>query len=138
MRSSKATFPLLGTWKITKGESSRPELPHPVSGSTTFAQEDDAIHYSTDGVWSGGRTSHVSAILRLDGNWSPLTGSLVADALSFRPLADGSFEARMRKGDLDVGTGRFTVSADGRTMTGSWEFFGARGTVTWKTTSERQ
>lgn len=38
----------------------------------------------------------------------------------------------MRKG---VGTTRSTISADGRTMTGHWEFAGPGGTtIAWETT----
>ena len=139
MTPSKAPLPFLGTWKLTKCETSRPDLSHPTGGITTFTQGKDAIHYSNDGVWSDGRASKVSAALQLDGTWCPVTGSLVADSLSFRRLEDGSFEAKMKKAGAGVGTTRSTVSADGRTMTGHWEFAGPGGTtVTWKTTSERQ
>ena len=139
MTPSKAPLPFLGTWKLTKCETSRPDLPHPTAGITTFTQGKDAIHYSNDGVWSDGREAKVSAVLQMDGNWFPITGSLVADSLSFRRLEDGSFEAKMRKSGTDVGTSRSTVSEDGRTMTGHWEFVGPGGTtITWKTTSDRQ
>ena len=139
MTPSKATLPFLGTWLLTKCESSRPDLPHPASGITTFTQEEDAVHYSNDGTWSDGRTAKVSAIVNMDGSWSPVTGSLLSDSLSFRRLEDGSFEAKMKKGGVDVGTSRSTVSADGRVMTAHWEIAGPGGTtISWKTTSERQ
>jgi len=139
MTPSKAPLPILGTWRLTKCESSRRDLPHPTSGITTFTQEGDAVHYSNEGVWSDGRSAKVSAVFQMDGRWCPVTGSLLADSLSFRRLGDGSFEAKMKKGGVDVGTSRSTVSADGRTMTGHWEIVGASGTsLTWETTSERQ
>jgi hypothetical protein len=139
MTPSKAPLPFLGTWRLTKCESSRPDLPHPISGITTFTQEEDAVHYTNDGVWSDGRTAKVNAVLQMDGNWCPVTGSLVTDSLSFQRLTGGSFEVKMKKGGVDVGTTRTTVSADGRTMTGDWEFAGPGGaTITWKTTSDRQ
>jgi hypothetical protein len=139
MTASKAPLPILGTWRLTKCESSRPDLPHPTSGITTFTQVGDAVHYSSEGVWSDGRPAKVSAVFQMDGSWYPVTGSLLADSLSFRRLGDGSFEAKMKKGGVDVGTSRSTVSADGRTMTGHWEIVGAsRTSLTWETTSERQ
>ena|ERR1039457_1132853 len=139
MTPSKTPLPFLGTWKLSKCESSRPDLPHPTSGITTFAQEEDAIHYSNNGVWSDGRTTKVSAVFQLDGNWYPLTGSMLADSLSFRRLEDGSFEAKGKREGVDVLTSRSTVSKDGRTMTGYWELVGPDGTtITWETTSERQ
>jgi hypothetical protein len=140
MTPSKAPIPFLGTWKLTKCETSHPDLPHPTSGTTTFTQgQDGAIHYSNDGVWSDGRTPKVTADIQLDGTWCPITGSLVTDSVSFRHLGDGSLEVRMRKGGADVGTNRSTYSADGRTMTGHWQFSGPGGSViTWTTTSERQ
>lgn len=139
MTPAKAPLPFLGTWRLTKCECSRPDLPHPVSGITTFTQEKDAVRYSNEGTWSDERTVKVSAILQMDGNWCPVTGSLLTDSLSFRRLDDGSFEAKMKKGGADAGTSRSTVSADGRTMTGHWEIVGPGGTsLTWVTTSERQ
>lgn len=139
MTPSKAPLPFLGTWRLTKCESSRPDLPHPTSGITIFTQKEDAVHYNNEGVWSDGRTANVGAVLQMDGNWSPVTGSLLADSLSFRTLGDGSFEAKMKKGGVDVGTSRSTVSVDGRTMAGHWEIVGpGEITITWKTTSERR
>ena len=138
MTPSKAPLPILGTWKLTKCVTSRPDLPHPTSGITTFTQKEDGLHYSNDGVWSDGRTAKVSAVVQLDGSWCPITGSLLTDALSLH-LEGASFEAKMRKGGVDVGASRSTVSADGRTMTGHWEIAGPGGTtVTWETTSQRQ
>ena len=139
MTPSKAPLPFLGTWKLTKCESSQPDLPHPTSGITTFTQEKDAVHYSNDGVWSDGRKAKVTAVLQMDGTWCPVKGSLLADSLSIRRLENGSLEAKMRKGGVDVGSSRSTYSADGRIMTGHWEIVGPGGkTVTWKMTSERQ
>jgi len=139
MTPSKAPLPFLGTWKLTKCESSHPDLPHPKSGITSFAQKEDAIQYIADTVWSDGRNAKVSALLKLDGSWCPATGSLLADSLSFKILENGSIEAKMRKGGADVGSTRSTYSADGRTSTGQWEVTGPGGTaVKWTTTSERQ
>ena len=86
MTPSEAPLAILGTWQLGKCESSRPDLPHPMAGITTFTQEDDGIHYSNDGVWSDGRTTKVSAVLPLDGSWRPITGSMLADSLSFRRI----------------------------------------------------
>jgi hypothetical protein len=139
MTPSKAPLPFLGTCKLTKCESSHPDLPHPTSGITTFSQEADAIHYSADTIWSDGQKGKVSAVLHLDGSWCPVTGSMVSDSLSVRALENGSLEAKMRKGGADVGSIRSTYSADGRISTGHWELAGPGGkTVTWITTSERQ
>ena len=55
MTPAKAPLPFLGTWKLTKCESSHPNLPHAMSGMTTFTQEKDGIHYNADTVWSDWR-----------------------------------------------------------------------------------
>ena len=138
MTPSKSPLPILGTWKLTSCESSRPDLPHPVSGITVFTQEGNTIHYSNDGVWSNGRISTASAVLELGDNWYPISGSLLADSLSLRLLPDGSYEARGRKGEIDVLTLHSSISADGRTMTGEWHVAGVgEEAITWRTTSER-
>lgn len=139
MTPSQARIPLLGTWKLTKCETSHPHLPHPVSGLVTFAETNSGIHYTNDSVWSDGRTGHVTADLTLDGAWCPVTGSEVADSLSISRQPDGSYDAKMRKGGVDAGTNRSTVSSDGRTLTGVWEIAAPGGvTMTWTTISERQ
>jgi hypothetical protein len=137
MTPSKAPVPFLGTWKLTKCESSRPDLPHPVSGITTFTQEGSGIRYTNEGKWSDGRIASVRALLTTDGTWCPVVGSLLADSLSL--AQDGrSFEARMRKDGVEIGTMHSRVSADGRTMAGQWDIDGPGGSITWKTMSERE
>lgn len=139
MTPSKAPLPFLGSWKVTKCVSSHPDLPHPASGLVSFTQEKEGIRYSARTVWSDGRTGEVHANIQLDGSWCPVSGSLLADSISCRNLADGTMEAKMRKGGVDAGSTRSTVSADGRTMNGHWEVIAPGGvTVTWETTSERQ
>jgi hypothetical protein len=133
----------LGTWKLVACESSHPDLPHPTSGITSFTQDENAIHYANDGVWSDGRNSNAKADVQLDGNWYPVSGSLLADSLSLRRLEGGSseasFEANMRKNGLDVGSARLTISPDGKTQTALWEIAGPGGTaIKWTTRSERQ
>jgi hypothetical protein len=139
MTPAQAPLPFLGTWKLAKCESSRPELPHPVSGITTFTQREDGIRYISDTVWSDGRSAKVLSLLQLNGDWCPVTGSILVDTLSFRRLEDGSYEAKGKKGGVDAITTRSTVSADGRTMTAHWEVAGPGGrTVIWTITSDRQ
>lgn len=53
MTSTKAPLAFLGKWKLASCKSSRPDLPHPASGITTFTQDEKgAIHYSAESVWS--------------------------------------------------------------------------------------
>jgi len=137
MTPAKAPLPFLGTWNFTKCETSHPDLPYPVAGITTFAEEDGLIHYSAETTWSDGRTSSAQAVLRLDGSWCPITGSQLADTISISPTADG-LSVRIRKAGADIGTTSSKVSPDGRTMNGGWELAGPGGVaITWKTTSTR-
>lgn len=139
MTPSQARIPLIGAWKLTKCESSHPQLPHPTLQLATFAEAGDVIHYTADSAYSDGRTVKVSADLTLDGAWRPVTGSQLADSLSIRRHPDGSYEVGMRKAGADAGVSRFTISSDGRTLDGVWEIAGPGGVaITWKTTSERQ
>lgn len=137
MTVANQPLPFLGTWKVTKCESSSPSLPNLTSGNFAFSQENDAIHYENDGVWSDGRTFKVSCILPLNGDWCAVAGSAAADSASILVI-DGGFETKQRKAGTDAGMTRSTVSADGRTLTTHWELPGPGGTtVRWKTTCER-
>jgi len=139
MTPAKAPLPFLGTWKLTRCEPTRPDLPHPVSGTTRSTQEDDGIHLNSEGTWSDGRVVKMSIVYQMDGGWYPVAGSLVADSVSVRRLDELSFEAKLRKGGADVGTQITTVSADGRTLTAQVQLVGPSGSaIGWKTTSERQ
>jgi len=139
MTPAKAPIPFLGTWKQTKCECSRPDLPHPTSALMTATQESDGIHMNSKGVWSDGREAQMSAVYQMDGKWYPVTGSLVADSVSLRIVDGSSAEAKLRKGGTDIGTQRITVSADGRTLTARIDIAGPGGApINWTTTSERQ
>ncbi|HTW65624.1 MAG TPA: hypothetical protein VME17_13435 [Bryobacteraceae bacterium] len=137
MTPAKAPLPFLGTWKLTKCESSHPNLPHPVAGTTTFTQEQDSIRYENEGMWSDGTKTNTHAVLTPGGSWCPVVGSLLADSLSIEIIPNG-LAARMRKGGVEVGTTRATVAADGRTMNSEWEIARPGGAaITWKTTTVR-
>jgi len=139
MTPSKAPLRFLGTWHLTQCVSSRPDLPHPVSGVTTFTQENDSVHYEAETKWSDGHASHATAALKLDGSWCAVSGSSIADSISFDARGDSSFSVQMRKNDQDVGTNQTTISATGRSMNITWTISAPDGsTITWKTTSERQ
>jgi hypothetical protein len=139
MTPAKAPLPFLGTWKLTHCKSSHPDLPHPVSGTTIFSEAANCIHYRNDSVWTDGQAATVNFVFHIDGNWYPITGSRLADSLSFRSLEDSSIQATMKKGGVEVGTNHTTVSADGQTLTSHWKFAGPGGTsITWETTSQRQ
>lgn len=137
MTPAQAPLPFLGTWKLTKCETSRPDLPHPASGTTTFTEEQGSIRYSAESEWSDGTKAKVHAILKLDGSWCPVSGSPLADSISIESTPNG-LVAKLRKAGKNVGTTHSTVSSDGRTTNGVWEIVGPGGTaVTWKTTSTR-
>jgi len=139
MTPAKAPLPFLGTWKLTKCEPTRPDLPHPVSGITKATQEDDGIHLNSEGTWSDGRVVKTSIVYQMDGSWYPVTGSLMADSVSVRRLDEFSAEAKLRKGGADVGKQITTVSADGQTLTTQVELTGPGGAaIAWKSMAERQ
>lgn len=139
MTAAQAPLPYLGTWKMTKCEPLRPDLPHPVSGITVTTQENDGIHLNSEATWSDGRVVKMNLVYQMDGKWYPVTGSPIADSVSVQRLDDRSAEAKLRKGGVDVGTNRSTVSADGRTLTAQVEMVGPGGTaIGWTTTSARQ
>ena len=139
MTAARATLPLSGLWKLTKCESSRPELPHPTAGTAEFTQHDDGIHYINHSEWSHGQITESRVVFHFDGNWYPVAGALMFDSMSGQHLPDGSFEIKMRKGEANFGGCRCRVSPDAKLLTADWELVLPGGVaVTWKTTSEQQ
>jgi hypothetical protein len=137
--SRAASLPLSGTWKMLSCETSHPHFPHPTASTTTFAERDGAVDYRAESVWSDGRATNVHAVFHLDGSWSAVEGSPLADSASLTALDNGAFEGRMKKGDAVAGSSHITVSADGRTTTTRWEIAWPGGdTVVWTTVSARQ
>jgi len=123
---------------MTSCETSHPEFPYPKSSLTTFAQQQDGIHYKAESTWSDGRSTAVEVLFKMDGSWCPLVGSALADSVSLRSLDDGSFEGTMKKGGIESGKNRMRVSADGQRMNTEWHIADPGGvTITWKTTSQR-
>ena len=139
MTPAKSPYPFLGTWRLTSCETSHPNLPHPKSSVTTFAEQKDGIQYRADTTWSDGRTTTAHGVFAIDGGWSAVTGSAIADSVSLRILDDGSIEGRLKKHDRETGRSETTVSADRTTMHTLWEVTVPGGVaITWNTTSIRQ
>ena len=90
-----------------------------MSGTTTLIQEDGAGHYTNNGVWSDARPIKANCVLQMDGNWYPVTDSVLTGSLSFKRLDDTSFERKIGKGGAVVGTTHNAVSADGQTYDGT-------------------
>lgn len=139
MTPSKAPLRFLGTWRLTKCESSHPDRPCPKSRLTTFTQQADFVHYESETVWSDGHTSQVATALHIDGSPSAVTGSALADSANFSITGDSTFKAFLQKEGLDAGTYSASVSSTGRVMNERWELKDPSGSPTiWNIASERQ
>jgi hypothetical protein len=107
----------LGTWSLNTAKSQYNPGPGPKSQTLTFEMSQDAITVNSDGVNTGGRSSHGSYTSRFDGKDVPWTGNPDADTASPRRIDGNRYENAWKKdGNVTVNS-TAVVSQDGKTLT---------------------
>ncbi|MDE3195736.1 MAG: hypothetical protein KGN84_05300 [Acidobacteriota bacterium] len=138
MTATKVSRPIAGSWKLLTVTTSHPDLPHPKSALTVFAASPDGLRYKAETTWSDGRATVAEADFKLDGSWSPVTGSPLADSVSLHAIDERNYEAALRKSGVESGRNKIRISSDGQTMLTEWELIVPGGpTIHLKTIFER-
>jgi hypothetical protein len=113
---AQAADPMVGTWTLDPARSKFSPGPAPKSVTLTFSETADGMKQTSDAVLPDGQTIHQEATAKADGKDYPLSGSPVADTVSF--TRKGNARTRVdKKGGKIVMTYDGVLSADGKTFT---------------------
>lgn len=111
--------PVVGTWKLNVEKSKFDPGPAPKSQTRKIEAEGDGLKYTFEGVSADGKTVTYGFTVKFDGKDYPITGSHPsgADSVSAKKTDANHYEATLKKGGKAVGTGKVSVSADGKVTT---------------------
>src|SRR5258707_12324252 len=108
----------MGTWKLNEAKS---KIGAGAIKNTTVVYEasGDSVKVTVDGVGSDGKPSHNEWTGKFDGKDSPGTGDPTTDTRAYTKVDDHTLAMINKKDSKATITGRITVSADGKTRTGT-------------------
>lgn len=121
--------PALGTWKLNTAKSKFTGAPAPKELTRTLAADGDSVKYTFTGTAADGSAISYSFTLKYDGKDYPVEGSAPGgfDMISIKKVTAHSYTASEKRGGKAVGSGKVTVSKDGKTTTVSLKITDAAG-----------
>lgn len=111
--------PALGTWKLNVAKSKFTGVPAPKELTRTLAADGDSVKYTFTGTGADGSAVAYSFTLKYDGKDYPVEGNAPGgfDQIAIKKVNDHSYTASQKKAGKAVGSGKVTVSKDGKTTT---------------------
>lgn len=111
--------PVVGTWKLNIEKSKFDPGPAPKSQTRKVEAQSKGLKYTFEGVGADGKSVTYGFTVNFDGKDYPITGSHPsgADTVSATKTDANHYEATLKKGGKVVGTGKVSVSADGKVTT---------------------
>jgi hypothetical protein len=108
----------VGTWKYDAAKS-KFDPPSGAYKSRTAKVEaaGEGIKVSVEGVGADGKAQSYSYTVSYDGKDYPVTGSPVADSISYKKVDENTIEGTSKKGGQVTSTATIVVSKDGKTLT---------------------
>jgi hypothetical protein len=111
-----ASNPQMGTWKLNEAKS---KLAPGMGKNTTvvYAEQEDKIKITVEGVDKDGKPTHAVWIGKWDGKAYPAKGNLSWDSAAYKVVNDHTNEiTTMRNGKI-AWTGTISVAKDGKSRT---------------------
>ncbi len=108
----------IGTWKLNVAKSKF--SPGPALKGQTLKIEPwgaDGVSFTSDGMDADGKPTHFEFQAKYDGKDMPVKGNPDFDTLAYKRIDANAVEATTKLKGKVTGTGRVTVSADGKTRT---------------------
>ena len=111
--------PAVGTWKLNIEKSKFDPGPAPKSQTRKVEAQGDGLKYTFEGVGADGKAVTYGFTAKFDGKDNPIMGSHPsgADSISAIKTDANHYEATLKKGGKVVGTGKVSISADGKVTT---------------------
>lgn len=122
-----AADPVLGTWHLNVAKSSYIPGPAPKSQTRVYEAHPQGVTVTIKTVHADGQSQSVQHPVNYDGKEHPITGSGQADAIALEKIDDYTSESTLKHANKIIGTNRRSVSADGKTMTITYQGTDARG-----------
>lgn len=121
-----ANDPQMGTWKLNEAKS---KFPAGASKNTTVVYEADGdnVKVTVDGVDGSGKATHNTWTGKFDGKDYDVKGDPTFDTRSYKKENDHKLAMTLKKGGKVTGSGKVTVSADGKSRTVTTSFTDAKG-----------
>jgi hypothetical protein len=129
--SAQTPDPFVGTWVLNVAKSTFEPGP-PLKSETTKITDagNGAFHQVVDYVDGDGTATHLEFTSALDGKEVPVTGGSDADTVTVTRPHPRTVRYVFKKAGKWTESGRFMVSKDGKTMTGS--LHGIEAGAAWK------
>jgi hypothetical protein len=116
--SVRAADPLIGTWKLDVSKSIFSPGPAPKSQIRAYqVVPGGGMKLTLTTIDIEGKSQSIELPANPDGKDYPITGPGLADTVVLTQLTDRTAEAKLKHGDVIVGTSRRELSPDGKTMT---------------------
>jgi hypothetical protein len=118
--------PFSGTWKLNPSKS---KLPPPIPRSQTVRIQagSRSIRIREEIVDEKGKRLTVTVNARFDGKDYLITGSPFADAVAYQRVDSHTLKGTVKKAGEVVTSETATISADGKTLTGTYSGMDATG-----------
>jgi hypothetical protein len=115
---------VLGVWVLNVAKSTYSSGPPPRSQTRTYEAHDKGVKASIVTVYADGQSTSTEYVAAYDSIEYPLTGSPNSDGIALKKIDAFTAEVTVMHGGKPVGTARRVISADGKTMTityqGQW------------------
>jgi len=118
--------PFSGTWKLNPSKSKLP-LPMPRSQTVHIKAGSRSIRIREEVVEEDGKRLTVTVKARFDGKDYAVAGSPFADAVAYQRVDSHTLKGTVKKAGKVVTSETATISADGKTLTGSYSGIDATG-----------
>jgi hypothetical protein len=107
---------LMGTWKLNEAKS---KIPKGAQKNTKVVYEaaGDSVKVTVEGMDAKGTPIHNEWTGKFDGKDYPVTGDPNYDSRSYKKVDAHTMSMSLKKGGSEVGNGKITLSADGKSRT---------------------
>jgi hypothetical protein len=111
-----AANPHMGTWKLNEAKSKlAPGMGK--NNTVVYTEMKDKMKVTVDGVDKDGKPTQGVWVGNADGKTYKMKGNLAWDAAAYKVVNDRTYDITTMKDGKVFGTGKSTVSADGKTRT---------------------
>lgn len=119
--------PVLGTWELNVTKSKYNPGPAPKSQTRIYEALPQGMKVTIKTVNADGQSTVLEHPANYDGKDYPITGSTQADVIALKQIDPYTSEAALKHAGKVLATSRRVVSADGKTMTVTYQGIDSRG-----------